>query len=342
MSKTSPTDPVWLSRLVPFAKPSSKRALIQLVDTVPPYLALLSLMYLTIRWGVPLWVTLALSIPAGLFLVRSFILFHDCCHGSFLKSRRGMDVLGTALGILTFTPYADWRRSHGIHHSTVGNLDKRGIGDVMTKTVEEYEASSPLARLKYRLYRHPFVLFILGPLFIFLFTNRFPTKGALGLQKRSVLLTNLALLAIAVTAYFTIGLKAYLLIQLPTLFIAATVGIWLFYVQHQFDPTYWERNSVWGSTAAAIRGSSYYKLNPFLRWVSGNIGLHHIHHLMPRIPNYNLQACLEAVPELKHKEALTFGKSIHSVSLNLWDEARGKLVSFREAHRSPRSGNSIV
>ncbi|HCM27508.1 MAG TPA: fatty acid desaturase [Treponema sp.] len=327
-----PASPAWLARLKDFAVPDAKKATVQLIDTLVPYFSTIILMYLTIRWGAPIWVTLALSLPAGCFMVRAFILFHDCCHGSFLKSRRAMDVIGSLLGVLTFTPYAEWRHSHGIHHSTVGNLDRRGVGDVWTMTVEEYRANPPFRRFLYRAYRHPVILFGFGPFFLFLLINRFPGKSAKKAQKRSVVLTDIAILAIAALWSLAIGIRAYLLIQMPTLFFAALVGIWLFYVQHQFDPTYWARSEDWQSLEASMTGSSFYKLPKFMQWISGNIGLHHIHHLMPRIPNYRLQACIDAIPELRLPNPLTFGRSLASVSLNLWDEAGRRLVSFRELH----------
>jgi len=320
----------WLERLKEFAAPDTKKATLQLINTLVPYFATLVLMYLTIRWGAPVWLTLALSVPAGGFMVRAFILFHDCCHGSFLKSRRAMDIIGTLLGILTFTPYAEWRLSHGIHHSTVGNLDRRGVGDVWTMTVEEYRSGSAWRRFLYRAYRSPVILFGFGPFFLFLLINRFPGKYAKMAQRRSVHFTNFAILAVAIGWSLLIGVRAYLLIQLPTLFFAALAGIWLFYVQHQFDTTYWARSDDWQSLAASMQGSSFYKLPKVLQWVSGNIGLHHIHHLMPRIPNYRLQACIDAIPELKLPKPLTFGRSIASVSMNLWDETGRRLISFRE------------
>ena len=330
MAPDQDPSPPWLSRLKDFAAPDTRKATVQLIDTLIPYGSVLVLMYLTIRWGAPVWVTLALSVPAGGFMVRTFILFHDCCHGSFLKSRRAMDIIGTLLGIITFTAYAEWRLSHGIHHSTVGNLDRRGVGDVWTMTVDEYRSSTGFRRFLYRAYRNPIILFGFGPFFLFLLINRFPGKFAKNNQRKSVYLTDIAILAAAVFWSLAIGVRAYLLIQLPTLFFAALAGIWLFYVQHQFDPTYWARSDDWQSLVASMRGSSYYKLPKILQWVSGNIGLHHVHHLMPRIPNYRLQACVDAIPELKLNNPLTFGRSLASVSMNLWDEAGRKLISFRE------------
>jgi omega-6 fatty acid desaturase (delta-12 desaturase) len=318
-----------------YAVPDGRKAAIQLTDTLLPYFGLLFLMYLTVRAGAPVGLTLALALPAGLFLVRAFILFHDCCHGSFLASRRAMGAVGSILGVLVFTPFADWRHSHGVHHSSAGNLDRRGVGDVWTMTVAEYRAASRWRRFLYRAYRHPAVLFGLGPFFVFLVGNRLAAKGAGPAQRRSVLLTNLAIAAVAVGASLAIGPRAYLLIQLPVLFVGALAGIWLFYVQHQFDPSYWARSADWQSLAAALEGSSWYKLPKFLQWFSGNIGLHHIHHLLPRIPNYRLQDCLDAVPELHLERPLTIARSLAAVSLSLWDEAAGKLVAFRSLRPVP-------
>jgi len=322
--------PEWIRKMEPFAKPDLRRAIIQLINTVIPYLALMTLMAGTVLWRWPVWATLLLALPAGAFLVRIFIFFHDCCHGSYLSSQKAMHIVGAVLGFLVFTPFGEWRHSHGIHHSTAGNLDRRGIGDVWTMTVDEYRVSSPLRRLGYRMFRHPLVLFGLGPLFLFVVVQRIPVRGTSPMQKRSVLLTDLSLLIVVALASATIGIKAYLLIQLPVMFIAGMCGIWLFYVQHQFDPTYWARSDDWESMDAAMQGSSFYKLPAVLQWFSGNIGLHHIHHLKPRIPNYNLQACLEAVKELRLPDPLTIRKSFTSISLNLWDETLKRLLSFRQ------------
>ena len=321
----------WSALLRPFAKPHAGKAAIQLIDTLVPYAAALVLMYLTLRWGLPYWVTALLAIPAGAFMVRSFILFHDCTHGSFLESRFAMTWIGRLLGLMTFTPFGQWRYAHGVHHSTAGNLDRRGVGDVWTMTVEEFKKKPLLKRLQYRAYRNPLVLFVLGPLFFFLVMNRLPGRGMKPLQLWSILLNDLVLAITIVGFGMTIGLRDYFLILLPTQLLAGSAGIWLFYVQHQFDPSYWARSSDWSSVEAALSGSSYYKLPALLRWISGNIGIHHVHHLLPRIPNYNLRACLQAIPELRLEDPLTIARSITSVHLNLWDEAGRRLVTFREA-----------
>jgi len=299
-------------------------------------------MYLTMQWGWPYWGTLVFAIPAAGLLVRLFIVFHDCCHGSFLRSRRATRTIGTILGVLTFTPFGDWRHAHGIHHSSSGNLDRRGVGDIWTMTVKEYQQSSRWKRLQYRLFRNPLVMFGLGPIYTFLIQNRFPGSYATKGERANVALTNGAILAVAAVATLTIGIVPYLLIQLPVIVIAGVGGIWLFYVQHQFDPSYWARDGEWESVDAALHGSSYYRLPPVLQWLSGNIGLHHIHHLLPRIPNYRLQQCLEEIPELRLERPLTIARSIRSVRLNLWDEANGELVSFAaEARQARRSAGGL-
>jgi omega-6 fatty acid desaturase (delta-12 desaturase) len=325
--------PAWVSTLSQFEKPDAGKVAIQLVNTVLPYLGLLALMFITIQWHLPYWVTLFVAIPAGAFLLRTFIFFHDCCHGSYIRSPTALKIIGNILGVLVLTPFADWRYSHGIHHSTSGNLDKRGIGDVWTLTVDEYAASSPLRRAWYRFYRFPAVMFILGPFLSFLIKNRIPSKHPSRQRLGSVILTDAALAAIILTIGFTLGFRSYLMVQLPVLLFGGAAGVWLFYVQHQFDPSYWARTGEWESMDAALLGSSYYKLPGLLQWISASIGLHHVHHLRPRIPNYNLQRCVNATPELQLPDPLTLGRSIRSVRYKVWDEKDGVLLSFREMTR---------
>jgi len=321
--------PKWTLALKRFEEPNARKAALQIANTLGPYLGIVVLMYFTTTWEFPVWSTILLAIPAGAFLIRLFIFFHDCVHGSFLRSRRAITILGNILGILTFTPFSEWQYSHGVHHSTAGNLDRRGIGDVWTMTVEEYAGSRPLRRLLYRFVRNPFVMFGLGPIATFFIVNRIPGARSGRRQILNVLLTDLGIAAIVVAATLTVGIKTYLLIQIPILYFAGVAGIWLFYVQHQFDPSYWARTEKWGSMEAALQGSSYYKLPRILQWITGNIGLHHVHHLRPRIPNYNLQRCLDETPELRLTNPLTFKKSIGSVRLNIWDEKTNRLLSFR-------------
>jgi len=321
----------WVAQLRPFARASTRKAVTQLIDTLLPFAALLAIQYLTIRWHAPLWLTLLLAIPTGGFMVRVFILFHDCAHGSFVESRSALTWIGRVLGFITFTPYGEWRYSHGLHHSSSGNLDKRGVGDVWTMTAEEYKSRPLWKRLQYRFYRNPIILFFFGPLFLFLVMNRLPPgTHSKPLRVNSILLNDLVLAASIAFFWLTIGIKTYLLILIPTQLVAGFVGIWLFYVQHQFDPSYWARSGEWNSVDAAMSGSSYYKLPAVLQWFSGNIGLHHVHHLLPRIPNYNLRAALGAIPQLRLKNPLTISRSIKSIQLNLWDEGAKCLIAFRD------------
>jgi omega-6 fatty acid desaturase (delta-12 desaturase) len=265
-------------------------------------------------------------ISAGL-LVRVFIVFHDCGHGSFYDSKKANTIVGYITGIMTFTPYEEWKHSHAVHHATVGDLERRGSGDIWTMTVEEYLACDKWKRLKYRVYRNPFVLFVLGPPILFLIAQRFPTKGSGKAERNSVIIADIAIAGIIAVAYYTTGLKTYLEIQLPVMTLAGVFGVWLFYVQHQYQEVYWEHHQKWDPIRAALEGSSYYKLPKVLQWFSGNIGLHHIHHLRPRIPNYHLQQSYDEVPALQAIEPLTLGRSFKSLFLHLWDEHDKKMVS---------------
>jgi omega-6 fatty acid desaturase (delta-12 desaturase) len=327
--KAQTTKPVWQQAVAAYAQPDGRKAIWQLVNTFVPYIGLWVLMIYIIRAGLSYWLTLPLLVLAAALQVRIFIFFHDCGHGSFFASPRANTILGYVTGILTFTPYHDWRRAHAKHHATAGNLDRRGWGDVWTMTVEEYLAAPRAKRLAYRLFRNPLLMFGLGPALIFLITQRFPHKGAKKREIRSVIITDLALLAIVVVASLTIGLRTYLLIQLPILLIAGVFGLWLFYVQHQYEGVYWARHEVWDPIKAALQGSSYYKLPKVLQWFSGNIGLHHIHHLRPRIPNYSLQRCYDAIPAMQEVQPLGFLESLKSLRMNLYDEKQQRLVSFR-------------
>jgi len=325
---TAASDADWLKSLAAYRQPSLAKAVWQLVNTFVPYLALWVVMVRLEQLDYSYWITLALTAVGAALLARVFIFFHDCCHGSFFASTRANRILGFVTGVLTFTPYGDWQQSHIRHHSTAGGLDNRGVGDVWTLTVEEYLSASKRKRLAYRLYRNPFVLFGLGPAFLFLIWGRFPSKRARRRERRYVHATNLAILAIAVTAWLTFGLKTYLLIQAPIMLFAGAAGVWLFYVQHQFDGVYWARQDDWDPMKAALDGSSYYKLPKVLQWFTGNIGLHHIHHLQPGIPNYNLQRCYNNVKEVQIEKPLTLFKSLRTMWFNLWDEQEQKLISF--------------
>ena len=314
--------------LAKYEKPDRRRAIVQLVDTLVPYFGLWAVMIALVRGGFPYGWTLALAVIAGGFAVRIFIIFHDCCHGSFFASRRANTILGFVTGIITFTPYEAWQQPHAIHHATVGDLDRRGVGDIPTMTVDEYRAAPWRTRLLYRLLRNPFVLFVLGPPALFVVYQRLPHPNSGKRERRSTWWTDLALAAVVAAAIATIGLRTYLLIQIPVMAVAGVAGTWLFYVQHQFPGVYWARHESWDAYRASIEGSSYYKLPKLLQWVTGNIGIHHIHHLRPRIPNYHLQRAYDETPATHVPHPLTLFESLKCARLQLWDEAGGRLIGF--------------
>jgi len=308
------------------------RAIWQVVNTFIPYLILCSLMYLSYKKGYSYWIILGLGIVAAGLLVRIFIFFHDCAHQSFFASRKANTALGYICGILAFTPYEEWRMSHGWHHNTFGDLDRRGKGDVWTLTAEEFRTASKTKRFWYRFFRNPFVLLGLGPAYLFAVSYRYPHKGAKRRQTKSVIITNAAIAIIIVAASLTIGFKTYALIQFPVIFFAGVIGVWLFYIQHQFEGVYWSRHDHWDPIKASLHGSSYYKLPSVLQWFTGNIGLHHIHHLRARIPNYNLQRAFDDTKAFLEVEPLTIRKSINCLQLKLWDEKGQKLIGFKSAY----------
>ena len=332
---TGPNGAYWVQTLAPYTRPRLGRSLLDLATAVLPYLALSVLMYLSL--GVSYLLTLALAIPTAGFLMRTFILFHDCSHGSLLASKRANMWLGTALGLFVYSPFLRWRHDHAIHHATSGDLDRRGGGDVRTLTVGEYLALAPRARLGYRLFRNPVVMFGVGPIASLLIGPRLVAREARPRMRRSVIGTNIALaLAIGVLCWL-IGWSDYLLVQGPTVLLAGAAGIWLFYVQHQFEDAYWESSDSWSYADAALRGSSYLKLPKVLQFFSGNIGLHHVHHLSARIPNYNLQRAHDENEIFHDVPVLSFRDGLRAVRLKLWDEDRGRLVTFAEAHQAGRS-----
>jgi acyl-lipid omega-6 desaturase (Delta-12 desaturase) len=332
------TDPAaWKETVARYQRPSTGRALWQMANSFGPYCLLWLLMYYSskVSWGI----TILLAILAAAFLVRVFIIFHDCGHGSFFPSRTANSIVGCIAGLMTFTPYHHWRWEHSLHHATSGDLDRRGTGDVWTMTVQEYVESSRWRRFGYSLTRNPFVLFVVAPLYLFLIRQRFPSPRASQRERRSVLWMNLALLALVVALGASFGVTEYVLIQVTVLGVAGSAGIWLFYVQHQFDGVYWERRDAWDYTASALQGSSFYKLPRILQWFSGNIGFHHIHHLSPRIPNYNLERCHRADPLFQSVKPLTLFSSLKSLSYRLWDEQRGRLVGYRRLREIRRGGS---
>jgi acyl-lipid omega-6 desaturase (Delta-12 desaturase) len=323
------TNPAWYPIVSKYAKSNLRKAVWQLFNTLGSYIVLVALMIVMVQRGYSYWITLALAVLAGAILVRVFILFHDCCHGSFFASRRANTILGYVTGILTFTPFDDWRYAHNRHHATSGDLDRRGVGDIWTMTTEEYLTASRLKRIGYRIYRHPIVLFGPGAALLFLVFQRFSKKGASKAARKSVLITNLALLLVVAVASRTIGVPTYLRVQLPIILIGGGLGLWLFYIQHQFEDAYWVRRESWDSMSVALYGSSYFKLPKILQWLTGNIGLHHIHHIRPTIPNYHLQRCYDEAPALQAAPTITLKMSIRSLRLGLYDEKNQKLVSFR-------------
>ena len=321
----------WQAAVARYQRASTTRALWQLTNTFVPYVLLWYAMYRVLE--ISLWLTVPLAIVSAAFLVRIFIIFHDCGHGSYFRSRRANDVVGFIAGVLTFTPYQHWRWEHAIHHGSAGDLDRRGTGDIWTMTVQEYLNASPLRRLNYRLARNPLVLFVIAPLFVFVVKQRFASPKADQRHRRSVWRLNWVLLGIAALLSWIFGIVPYLLIQSITLAVAGTIGLWLFYVQHQFEGVYWERGDNWDYTTAALRGSSYYKLPKVLQWLSGNIGFHHIHHLSPRIPNYNLQRCHESDRLFQQVTPVTLTGSLRSLRFRFWDEQCGKLVGYAHVRR---------
>ncbi|WP_227937948.1 fatty acid desaturase [Alkalihalobacillus deserti] len=326
--------------VAPFEKSDVQTSIKQIANTIPPFFLLWFLAYQSL--SVSIWLTLALAVVAAGFVVRIFIIFHDCTHGSFFKNKKANSVLGTITGIITMFPYEKWKREHSIHHATSGNLDKRGTGDVWVMTVDEYVAASFKERLAYRLYRNPLVMFGLGPLYLFLITSRINRKDARRKERLNTYLINVSIIVLYALVIWTVGWQAFLIIQAPILFVAGALGIWLFYVQHQFEDSYFEDEKEWDYVKAAVDGSSYYKLPKILQWVTGNIGYHHVHHLSPRVPNYNLEKAHETTPPLQKATTITMGTSLQSIRFRLYDENRKTFVSFNEVkHLLPKSKANV-
>ena len=322
----------WNETLAPFAQPSLTRGLLAIATSAVPYLAISAVMYFTL--GTSALLTIALAILAGGFLVRVFIVFHDCSHGSLLPSRRANVAVGTVLGLFVLSPFTRWKHDHAVHHATSGDLDRRGVGDVITLTVSEYAARTPRGRLGYRLIRNPLVMFGLGPVFAMIIGPRIVAKNARPRMRRSVLGTDAALAILTAIGVWLMGWQDFLIVWAPAAMIAGSAGIWLFYVQHQFEDAYWQNGEEWSYADAALRGSSYLKLNPVLQFFSGNIGLHHVHHLNARIPNYNLQRAHDSCELFESVPTLTLWDGLRSVRFKLWDEQAGRLVTFAQARRT--------
>ncbi|MCB9703717.1 MAG: fatty acid desaturase [Myxococcales bacterium] len=330
----SPRGAALLRRLAAY-RPDTGRALRQLGFTLSVFTALWLAMLAALQ--VSFLLTLLLAIPAGVFLLRLFIIQHDCGHGSFTPSKRLNQVIGRALGVLTFTPYDYWKQTHAIHHATSGNLDRRGYGDITTLTVAEYEALSPRARFGYRFYRHPLTLLVVGPAYQFLVKHRLPLDAPKHWRDawKSVWMTNLALAGLFALAALTIGIGDYLMVQIPLTLTASAMGIFLFYVQHQYEHAYWEHDKTWDFTSAGLEGSSFLDLPRPLHWLTGNISYHHIHHLASRVPNYELPRAFDEIDELREVPHLTLGDAFRSLRLRLWDEDRRVMITFGELAARP-------
>jgi omega-6 fatty acid desaturase (delta-12 desaturase) len=311
-----------------FQKASLGRARWQVLNSFVPYVLLWVAMVYVL--AISYWLMLPLAMLAAGFLVRIFIIFHDCGHASFFKSKRANNATGLIAGLLNLTPYRHWRWQHALHHGTAGDLDRRGSGDIWTLTVQEYIQSPRRRRFAYRFVRNPLILFVVAPLYVFVVHHRFAVATAPERERQSVRRTNWALLGITLVMSMVIGLKAFVLIQLTVSLFAGATGLWLFYVQHQFEGAYWARSGDWDYTVVALKGSSFYKLPKILQWFTGNIGFHHIHHLSPRIPNYHLERCHNADPFFRRIKPLTLLASLKTLGFRLWDEQRNLFVGFSD------------
>lgn len=330
----------WRKDVAPYERPHMKSSVWQLINTIVPYIILWGVAYWSLE--VSYWLTIPITIVAGGFLIRTFIIFHDCCHGSFFKNRKANAIVGTITGIMTFVPFSQWRYSHAVHHATSGNLDHRGTGDIWTMTVDEYLAATWLQRLTYRLYRNPLVMFGLGPIFIFLFDYRFNRKGAKRKERINTYVTNLGIIALLGTLCLVFGWKEVLMLQGPIFLVSGIAGIWLFYVQHQFEEGYYEEDDNWDHAKAALQGSSFYNLPRFLHWITGNIGYHHIHHLSPRVPNYYLEKVHNTNAKLREVQTITLTTSLESLKYRIWDTKIKKFVGFKDLKRYVTKQDSQV
>jgi acyl-lipid omega-6 desaturase (Delta-12 desaturase) len=326
--------------VAPFAKSDKKKSIIQLVNTIPPLLIFWFLAYQSL--SVSIWLMLPFAIIAAGFVIRTFIIFHDCTHGSFFKDRKANDIVGTITGVLTLFAYSKWKREHAIHHASSSNLDKRGVGDIWVMTVEEYVEASKWTRFTYRLYRNPLVMFGIGPLFLVLISSRFNRKDARQKERNNTYLTNAVLVVLYTLMILLIGWQAFVIVQGTIMFVAGALGIWLFYIQHTFEDSYFEEESEWDYVKAAVDGSSYYKLPKVLQWATGNIGFHHVHHLSPRVPNYNLEVAHESVPPLHNATTITIKTSLESLKYKLYDPKKKGFVTFGEVKSMVRKASRSI
>ncbi|MFJ9500675.1 fatty acid desaturase [Brevibacillus centrosporus] len=317
--------------VAPYEKTDTKASIRQVINTIGPLILLWYAAYLCL--SVSYWLTLPLTLVAAGFTVRTFIIFHDCCHQSFFKSRMANDILGIITGVLTLCPYEQWKNSHAIHHATSSNLDKRGVGDIWMMTVEEYVSAPLWHRIAYRLYRHPITLFIFGPTFVFVFQYRFNRKGARRKERLNTYLTSVLIASLYALIIWAIGWQAFLMIQGPIFFFSGLMGVWLFYVQHTFEDSYFEEEAEWSYVKAAVEGSSYYQLPKVLQWITGNIGFHHVHHLSPKVPNYNLERAHNETKPLQMATTITLKSSLKSLCFRLWDEDAKRFVGFQDIRR---------
>lgn len=324
----------------PYEQSDQSRSIKQMFNTLVPYALIWYLAYESLE--ISYWLTLALGIVAAGFLVRIFIIFHDCCHGSFFKNRRANQIVGTITGILTFFPFKQWQHNHNVHHASSGNLDKRGIGDIWFMTVDEYVAATFWQKVAYRLYRNPLVMFGLGPIYVFLITNRFNRKGAKRKERINTYITNLGIVAMAAILCWIVGWEAYLLVQGPIFYVSGVLGIWLFYVQHTFEDTYFVESEEWEYVKAAVEGSSFYKLPKLLQWLTGNIGYHHVHHLSPRVPNYKLEKVHNDTEPLQHVPTITLASSLECLRFKLWDESQDKFVTYKDVKNIVMKKNNTI
>ncbi|MFH5187284.1 fatty acid desaturase [Paenibacillus sp. TAB 01] len=318
----------WRTDIAPYERPRRRHSIWQMVNTLVPFAVLWYLAYLSL--SVSYWITLPLTLLAGGFLIRIFIIFHDCCHKSFFKSRTANEIIGTITGILTCCPYHQWRYSHSVHHASSGNLNKRGVGDIWTLTVKEYVSASRLRRFAYRMYRNPFVMFVIGPIYIFLIDYRFNRKRAGWKERLNTYVTNLSIAGGAGGLSWLLGWQEFLLVQGPVFFVSGMLGIWLFYVQHTFEETYYEEEKEWDYVSAALQGSSFYNLPRLLHWITGNIGFHHIHHLSPRVPNYYLESAHNANASLRDVQTITLKTSLKSLKFRVWCEQNKRFVGYKD------------